>query len=62
STLPSPGYSIWNPWNEGLYLPRVIPWTSWIPSGMMMEWSWNSHGFDWIPYGMGAYPPWIPWN
>jgi hypothetical protein len=20
------------------------------------------HGFHWIPYGMGAYPPWIPWN
>ena len=37
-----------------------------------MEWSWNGqfhmefitipHGFHWIPYGIWAYPPWIPWT
>ena len=40
--------------------------------GFQMEWGWNGHGkinsiwiphgFHWIPYGMLAYPPWIPWN
>jgi len=33
-----------------------------FPRLIHMEWSWNSHGFHWIPHGMGAYPPWIPWN
>jgi len=32
----------------------IVPWTSWIPCGMIMEWL--------IPYGIWAYPPWIPWN
>ena len=37
-----------------------------------MEWSWNGQlhmessavppGFHWIPYGIYAYPPWIPWT
>ena len=40
--------------------------------GFHMEWGWNGHGlinsiwiphgFHRIPYGMLAYPPWIPWN
>ena len=30
-----------------------------------MEWSWNDQfhmDSTWIPYGMLAYTPWIPWN
>ena len=40
----------------------IVPWTSWIPCGMIMEWSWNGQfhmesiaippGFHWIPYGI----------
>jgi len=36
--------------------------------GFHMEGSWNGHGMVnsiWIPlipYGIWAYPPWIPWN
>ena len=49
-SLPSPGWSIWNPcgihginvgWDHSQF---VVPWTSWIPCGMIMEWSWNGHG------------------
>jgi len=27
-----------------------------------MESNTVPYGFHWIPYGMEAYPPWIPWN
>jgi hypothetical protein len=50
STLPSPGYSIWNPWNGGWnpWNVRWIPWNvRWIP--------WNVR---WIPWNVR----WIPWN
>ena len=41
STLPSPGYSMWNPWNGGW-----IPWNGgWIP--------WNG---GWIPWNGGWIP------
>ena len=46
--------SMWNPWNpsaipSGIHGMNVgwdhsqfiVPWTSWIPYGMIMEWSWN---------------------
>ena len=36
----------------------IVPWTSWIPCGMIMEWL--------IPYGIQLYSTWIPldsiWN
>ena len=64
--------STWNPWNpcgipcgiHGINVGRdhrqfIVPWTSWIPYGMIMEWAWNGqfhmesisipHGFHWIP-------------
>ena len=67
--------SMWNPWNPspipcGIHGMNVgwdhsqfiVPWTSWIPYGMIMEWSWNGQfhmesiaippGFLWIPYGI----------
>jgi len=31
----------------------------------IMDSIWNDHGMvmEWlIPYGIWAYPPWIPWN
>ena len=46
----------------GLYLPWVIPYGIHVES---MEFMWNEDGMinsTWIPYGMQAYPPWIPWN
>ena len=63
--------SMWNPWNPsgipyGIHGMNVgwdpsqflIPWTSWIPHGMRMEWSWND------PFHMDS--TWIPldsiWN
>ena len=76
---------MWNPWNPSAipcgihgmnvgwdHCQFIVPWTSWIPYGIIMEWSWNGqfhmesitipHGFHWIPYGIWAYPPWIPWT
>ena len=57
--------SMWNPWNlsgipYGIHGMNVgwdpsqflIPWTSWIPHGMRMEWSWTDQfhmDSTWIP-------------
>ena len=63
--------SMWNPWNPsgipyGIHGMNVgwdpsqflIPWTSWLPCGMKMEWS--------IPHGFHMGSTWIPldsiWN
>ena len=32
----------------------IVPWTSWIPYGMIMEWSWNGQ------FHMES--TWIPWK
>ena len=61
--------STWNPWNpcgipceiHGInvgwdHSQFIVPWTSWIPYGMVMEWSWNGHGmvmeWSWNGHGM----------
>jgi len=49
-SLPSPGYSIWNPWNHCWLRPQPI-----YCSMDIMDSMWNDHG-------IWAYPPWIPWN
>ena len=59
-SLPSSGYSVWNPWNECWLRPQPISYSMDIIDSM-----WNDHGMinsSWIPYGMQACPPWIPWN
>jgi len=33
-----------------------------LPGLIHMESNSIPHGFHWIPYGIWAYPPWIPWN
>ena len=50
STLPSPGYSMWNPWNGG--------WTAEIPGGFhgMVD------GFHGMVDGFHTFGGWIPWN
>ena len=40
STLPSPGYSIWNPWNGGWRLMDSMEWlmdSMWIPWNFQMD-------------------------
>ena len=57
STLPSPGYSMWNPWNGGW-----IPWNGgWIPYFWWMdsmEWGMDSIPF---PGGFHTFSRWIPY-
>ncbi|EDR01070.1 uncharacterized protein LACBIDRAFT_312553 [Laccaria bicolor S238N-H82] len=50
NTLPSPGYSMWNPWNGG--------WTAEIPDGFhgMVD------GFHGMGDGFHTFGAWIPWN
>ena len=53
STLPCPGYSMWNPWKGG--------WTAEIPGGFhgMVD---GFHGFStWIPYLFHTFSIWIPY-
>ena len=53
STLPCPGYSMWNPWKGG--------WTAEIPDGFhgMVD---GFHGFStWIPYLFHTFSIWIPY-
>ena len=57
STLPSPGYSMWNPWNGG-WIPwngGWIPWNGgWIPLGNSTGWG-NPHGLQVrVTYGTGT--------
>ena len=57
STLPSPGYSMWIPWNGGW-----IPWNGgWIPYFWWMdsmEWGMDSIPF---PGGFHTFSRWIPY-
>ena len=59
--------SMWNPWNPSAipcgihgmnvgwdHSQFIVPWTSWIPYGMIMEWS--------IPHRIHHYSTWIPLN
>ena len=70
--------SMWNPWNPsrisyGIHGMNVgwdpsqflIPWTSWIPHRMRMEWSWNDPfrmDSRWIPLDSMEQSIWSPWN
>ena len=63
-SLPSPGYSIWNPWNEYWLGPQPVSYSMDIMDSM-----WNDHGMvmEWlIPHGIQPYSTWIPldsiWN
>ena len=57
----------WNPWNECWLRAQPFSYSMdimdsmWNEDGMINS-TWIPHGFHWIPYGMQAYPPWIPWN
>ena len=59
--------SMWNPWNECWLRPQPISYSMdimdsmWNEDGMINS-TWIPHGFHWIPYGMQASPPWIPWK
>ena len=77
STLPSPGYSMWNPWKGGLHKFQVDSMEWWMESmewGMeSMEWGMESillvdgfHGMGDGFHGFSTWIPsfstWIPWN
>ena len=63
-SLPSPGYSIWNPWNEYWLRPQPISSSMdimdsmWNEDGMVVEWS--------VPHGFHMGSTWISldsiWN
>jgi hypothetical protein len=50
STLPSPVYSIWNPWNGG--------WNPWN-----VRWNpWNVRWIPWLSDGFHGFSRWIPYH
>ena len=63
-SLTSPGYFIWNPWNQHWLRPQPVSYSMDIMDSM-----WNDHGMvmEWlIPHGIQPYSTWIPldsiWN